>query len=607
MFVCYKLNKIKLSMGERLTMIPPEILPARFLRGVEIAERPVEYEKWFTPHSLVLSNTAQIPAEAIQNLAPAEVALMSKLASQISLELAQAYDGRGCPVILYDEGDLPDLWQRNGGYEAPSDPIHHGMIINPVFLGQLPRRVRSILRTLRALPPGTTEVARLSEDPSKRELLRNAVPLGLGSVLRRHLPEVDYEKKVTKKGEWPYIVSVGQPITEKMNMEPERHPNFTNMIFIRDDRGDIANLPYQWKQILGWMLMGKLGAFKSLIVPYGIRNGELDFDIIVSTLEGGHPLVSLDELPRRLMAFGSAREVGDWEELEDARIPQQLWAELAEIKGLMKLGRFCGDEKHRLLSPPIDIGWFVRSGKLAKLEKRLAGYSNQAEGAFMAFVPYLDKELREKLGLYWDGFHLCTISGRFGAVKTALQPYDFAAIGAFLGDAKVGVIPVNGKKPKGPSIEAYEFISPANELAQEMGEEFMIRLKKVPGGWKIDPNGEYEVPAIRGIFHFHRAVEIDSDRAFEIQLDMNDYPPVPCGSDLMHRMSKHMMQEGVRGWNDRGRKDFCAAMYVPNHGLHVPIFWTPNEDGIIPDDPAEQFEQLVKDGELVFRYQVPQK
>lgn len=594
-------------MGERLTMIPPEILPASFLGREEIAERPVEYEEWFTPHYLVLINTAQIPAKARQNLDPAEVALMNEIAGQIFLELAQAYGDRGCPVILYDDGNLLDLWQRKGGSEPPSDPIHHGVIINPVFLGQLPRRVRAVLGTLRALPPGTTEVARLSENPSKRELLSNAVPLVAGELLRRHLPEVDYEKNLTEEGEWPYIVSIGQVITEKMNMLPKLHPNFTNIIFIRDDRGDIANLPYQWQQILDWMWMGKLGAFKSLIVPYGRRNGELDFDIIVSTLEGGHPRVSLAELPRRLMAFGSAREVGDWEELEDVSIPQELWEELPEIKGLMKLGRFCGDEKIRLLSPPIDIGWFVRSRRLAALEKRLAGYSNQAEGAFMAFVPYLDKELRKRLGLPWDGFHLCTISGRFGAVKTDLQPDDFAAIGAFLGDAKVGVIPVNGKKPKGPSIEAYEFVSPANELAQQMREEFMIRLRKVRGGWKIDPNGEYEVPAVRGIFHFHRDVEINSDRVFEIPLDINDYPPVPCGSDLMHRMSKYMMQEGVRAWNNRGRTDFCAAMYVPNHGLHVTIFWTPNEEGIIPDDPAEQFEQLVENGELVFKYQVPQK
>lgn len=569
-------------MSERLLIINPESLGSEIPSRDEREERTIVSEWWFTPHPLILNNTPEVMREINPLLQAELLALTGNLYSQF----AQEYFQRNCPTILWDEGSMYEFWNQDRLYQPSVRPISHAVIVNPVFLGTLPEEVVSTLSDLRSQKPP------FYDDSSQ----------GFKQILREYLPE-----RALRRRQLPLIAQIGKKICKSINVEKELrlHPNFTNMIFIEDEGEDIKNLPYHWQQHFGWSMMAKLGTFKSIIVLYRSVDSQLGYDFILNSLEGAHPLLRPEQLPRRLMAFGSAKEMGDWKQLSGVEIPLRTWRELPEVKSLINFSRFCGDKE--LLSPPVRIRTLVRSRWLGRLEERLAGFSRQAEGAFIVFVPYKEENFNALLNLPWTGFHLATISGKFGALKTKLQGSDFAAVGAFYKDGLMGIIPVEEIKTRGPSVESYELIDSQNELTKESPAKFLYRLKRAKGGDIISPDGSIIVPGWRGALHFHRDYEIRSpDKVISIPIDREKFPPFPCGSDRTHALSKYALRKALELWEAGGRKAVCALVEIPNHGVHAILFWTANEQGIIPENPVELFEEAIKREWLVFKPEVKQ-
>lgn len=552
-------------------------LSVEALRG-ERKETGVREEWWFVPHPLVLNQTATIVGGGVeQEVMPLLEATKEELYSYMSW----AYLVNGGEAWSCQEGGLVSV-EDGRAYLRPEEPIARVVMINPVFLGKLPIEVDLTLGFLKQERPAFF-------DGRSREYKE---------ILREHLPE----------RRLPLIRRQGKGMAKALNVKKELrlHPNFINLVFIEDEKENIKNLPYRWLQHFGWSLMAKIGAFKNLIVPYRKVDEQLRYDLILNSLEGAHPLLPLEELPRRLMAFGSAQEMGEWEGLKGVMIPEEVWRNLPEIKGLMSFSQFCGE--YNLLSPPVELRGLVKSRILGRYIERLAGYSRQAEGAFVTFVPSLDEQLNGFLRLPWTGFHLATISGRFGTVKTNLAESDFAAIGAFFEGGKVGVIPVEGIDLRGPSIEVYELIDSQNKLVEKLGDGFLMGLRRVEGGYVYDSQGSMRVPGIRGVFHGHRLYQVlRTDKVLVVPVGRKEFPPFPCGSDKMHELSRYGMRKAQEMWEKGGRQAVCAVVELPNHGSHLLFFWTANESGIIPQNPAEQMKEVFERRYLVPIEEVEQR
>jgi hypothetical protein len=427
----------------------------------------------------------------------------------------------------------------------------HFVMLNPVLLGELPASAQLAL--------GREDIDRFR------------------SELRASLPEV-----------YPHAIRVGR----RLDLHHAIHPSVIDLVLVDDTSGAIEALSSERKVILIRMLMAKLGASKNVIVPYRrTDDGEVRCDrLILGTMEGGHPMLDVQETARRLMILGSTKAVGGWTKSADYQIAADDWARSPVVGGLLHLSQFLG--KHELLSRPVMIRELVNESKLADTLIGLLNYSRQAEGAFWAIdhdLPYSDRRLR------WPArgvFPLVTVSGRYGAVKTELGPDDIVAV-IPVGSGGVEVVPTGDREPRGPSVEAEEFTLPLLDMP-------MLAVGRADGRSTL-------VPPIRAGIHMHRGfVPPSSERVFVIPTDIEAFPPVGCGVDLMHEMSRDAMRRAVHLWEERGRAPVGAVFYVPNHGTNVFLFWTADTRGAIPSDPFELFREVVETGELTFLPDVPQ-
>lgn len=506
-------------------------------------------EWWFKRPTLILIKNPQV----VGALDSETVDELTKLVGAFYRELAAQFTTQGCPTVFWDGEPLA---------ETPSRAV----IINPVFL---------------ALPQAAQAIWELEDFRQFR------------AGLKEHLPEI-----------FPLVVSVGR---NQLHLNPPLHPNFANLICLDDTAGHCRNLGDDRTVILMRTLMAKLGAFKNIVVLYDRgADGRLAFrGMILGTLEGGHPRIeSVPDLARRLMVFGSAAEVGGWAIYKGATIREEAWQKSSVVKGLIELGRFLGGRG--LLSDPVNIRDLVKKPKLADLIVRLVNYSRQAEGAFMAFepeLPYRPGEAPNLPGLPWTGVSIVTCSGRFGAIKTDLSYSDLDAIVPSEQRDQVAVIPVEGIEPKGPSVEAEEFIFPQVELAEQL----KLALSRVEGGYRRDEQGNIVVPPIRGVVHLHRGFRSPvSGKVLVVPSDIARFPPVGCGVDLMHEMSRDAMKRALDLWLENGQEAICALFYVPNHGTNVFVFWASDNTGLVPEDPFALFKALISSGELAFTPDVPQ-
>lgn len=581
-----------------------DAFPIDFQQRVEPGEWPDgEFPWWLTKHPLVIPR----PAQVLGDIDPQTYAQEAYLDHQVLNNLALSYGQRDCPVVVVSEdGQMFNVWQGRD-YQPSEEKSPYGVIAHSVYMGELPRATRRLaLPGLRHLPEwlNSPDIRPPDvEDKWKGYLTRNLLALGLENILRHQLPEVEVD---LKEGKGPYVAYPGRRIVRQMNLEPKLFPHLVNFIYTPDYRGDIAHLPYHSRQIYGWMEMAKTGSFQTAIVPWRIKDGQFEHELVFHTLEGGF----VDTTPERLweftMPYGSAYDVdSEPKELKDVNIPRKVWEQLPEIQGLIELGRFCGERD--LLSPPVDIGWFTHNPELGSLEKELAGYGGQAEGAFYTFI-VLDKkynigDLLEKLDRPVTGLQGFTTSGRFRTIKTLLTLLDFAVVGGFEDDT-VLVVPIEGLATKGPSIEGFEIGNSQEKLIEKDRDRFTIRLRRVDGGYVIDQEGDIVVPAWRGVLHKHRGLA-KAIPPYAYNLNTWRHPAFGCGNRLVHDVTEEMLVDARNAWEASGRQAICAYGELRRHGGHTILFWTEEENGVIPENPVKQFMQAVERGLIGYTRQVP--
>lgn len=505
------------------------------------------------PH-LVLIEAPQVLGE---NVPGTLSTLLDAQKEYIFQALEKGFALRGCQVTRLNNKDS----------EAPVLNSPFAVLINPVYLGRLTEEAEAVL--------GEARDDEFEWDESykrKRE------------VLQKTLPETE-----------PFAFHIGGAVCKRMKIEPRVHQNFINLVFIDDSQGHIRRLPYQWKRLLSWLLMAKLGSFKTLIVPYQTEhNVPIASETMFATLEGGHPTLPIGRLADALLPFGQAKKVGDWKTRE-ARIAEGVWQNLPTVKDLIRLGQFLGERK--LLSPPVNMSDLVWDKRRARKVAAYASFSRQAEGAFMAW----DQRLKQ---------FIMTVSGRFGAVKTNLTEHDLLAV--VPSSREKGVVWVSAlegaKLAVGPSVEAEEFTGPLVELVREDPDRYGVWIKELSSGYIIDKKRGELAPAIRAVIHLHRWVETENlpHAVILVETDMERFPAVGCGVDKMYEMSADAMRRAIDKWNAIARKAKMAIFYVPNHGCNLFLFNAEDEQGVIPEDPTELFRKLVAMGALRFTYEVPQ-
>lgn len=487
---------------------------------------------------------------------------LTSLSGDFQRSLATGFMSRGSEVIaLEDEKD-----------DGPRVDTAFMAMVKPVFLGRLPSEAYQTLARANA-----SEHEWHDSFQEKREILKDVLP------------------EARKR---PLLMTVGEKLCERMGIPfTEAGQNYINMVFVDDTEGIIKNLPYQWKRWFNWMLMTKLGSFKTIVVPYRMENGEVvAHEAVFGTLEGGHPLVAKDQIVNALFPFTTAKKAGEPKILGWEKENADRWKKLGAVSHLIELGKFLGD--HRLLSPPILVQDIIRDDNpdLRRWVIKVAKFSRQAEGAFMEYDPQRKR-------------FFVTVSGRFGAVKYDLSDTDIReVIPSFKFKDRVWVIPVEGQDSEiGPSVEAEEFTGPLIELVLEDDKKYGVQLQSVNGYFREDPRGDV-APAIGGVIHLHRWVDVDNlpEDVILVKSDLERFPAVGCGVDRMHEMSKDAMRRATEAWNAGGRKAKIAVFYVPNHGCNIFLFRATDAYGRIPKDTTAFFKELVASGDLRCIYEVPQ-
>jgi len=408
-----------------------------------------------------------------------------------------------------------------------SDPITNRVAIHPVFL-----------------PPFTVEV---------EQAIRSGDPQHMKHVLKEHLPELERP-----------LIGVNK---NRLGLRKQDQTDYVNAFFLDDKSvAAIKSLIEMGDQgseaitILTRFLMAKFGSFKNMIV--------LGDEVVLGTLEGGHPVLTFDEAARRLVALGSAKPVEVSGLPETGRsISKEKWEVNNSVRGIQTLGEYLG--KKELLSEPVVLSDLVNDPVLARILKLFTSWAQQAEGAFYAYDP--------------EQGHTVTVTGQFGAVKSNLEYNDIVAFD--LAGDRLQMVQVGDVKPKSPSVEAREFAKPNERLMDE---------------YEVTVDGR-KMPPVRSIIHLHRDFvpsSINSSNIIIVPNDFDKYPPVGCGVDMMEAMSEYAMTNAVKKWIEGGRKAKIAVFYVPNHGINVFSFWSPDESGKIPADPYFHFKRSLDNGDI---------
>ncbi|MBI4130015.1 hypothetical protein HY468_01725 [Candidatus Roizmanbacteria bacterium] len=535
-------------MGERYTSQP--LNNRQF--SVNIPKRPQE-AAWFTRHPVVIDTNNTVldwPSEK-----------QHTRAEHLFTAIEQTYDEAGCPVFRWQDETLHPVNDAAANWSTSSDPSH-AVVLHPVFMDQVPDRALNVLRLMHA--PVMQLFARMKAlEPLSHAAMR---------ILADSLPEME-----------ALVKEVGRPIAEQLGLKQKIHPNYVNTFFINTPDTKLRQLPYRGKQVLHQLFMAKFGSFKTTVSP----DDQTYNRAMLGSLEGGHPELPPEEIGRRFLLFGSTESAGGYNVVKDRKIAPDDWESSPTVRGIQAMGRFAG--KKGLFSPPVEISYFIRNPDLARINAGIARFSRQAEGAIMAYDPRLQ-------------VFVMTATGRFGAVKTDLQPDDLLPVLPSEDGQTVDVVPVGDATPKPTSVEAAQLTNPLKELEEQFP---LLRLSIENGGYRKSPDGDRAVPIIRAAFHVHRMYEFKNGSPHIIEIH-DDHLPVGCGVNLMNQISYNAMHQAMQHYIDQGQQAALAVQYVANHGCDVFVFWKANEDGIIPEDPFHFLKKMVESGELRFRYEIPQ-
>lgn len=267
--------------------------------------------------------------------------------------------------------------------------------------------------------------------------------------------------------------------------------------------------------------MARAGSPKVVFLSGDRNTGEL-FETTYTTLEGGHPSDKVEErdvvtmLRDRLISMACARDVGADYIVKDNIITKEQWDTTTTPEAIIAAGHRM--DVLNLLPAPKNVSEYV-SPELANIYNRYLNMKGFSEGMLFAFDPETDTLM-------------VTASGSWNVDKRALKREEVVPIGGMEGH-KILVFAPEGIKPKGPSVEAVEMYTLLMSVPK-------TRVSKKNGVWVSDPNGEKEVPMIRGGVHTHVGVtHIDQEWVEDMGLNRRDYPyGFGCGTDLMKQLAQ---------------------------------------------------------------------
>lgn len=263
------------------------------------------------------------------------------------------------------------------------------------------------------------------------------------------------------------------------------------------------------------VVMARSGTPKALFLTPDAETGAI-VEATLCTLEGGHPSDRDDIVRRvrdRLVSAACATEVGEHVEQVPDAIAVPDWKTARSPEVLADAGRRMGTLG--LLPAPHRVSDYVSPG-LASAYHRYLGIKGFSEGMMFVYDPDLQALV-------------VTASGSWEVDKRSLSREDVVVIDHHVADGRLRVLSVAGSVSKGPSVEAWE-------VCAVMAAAPKVRVRRDHAGvWRIDPDGEVEVPAVRGGLHAHVGVKAADATVIEsIAPDRRAFPyGFGCGTDLM--------------------------------------------------------------------------
>lgn len=316
----------------------------------------------------------------------------------------------------------------------------------------------------------------------------------------------------------------------------------------------------QHKQVveLSRMAMARAGSPKIVFLSGDRNTGEL-WESTYTTMEGGHPSDKAEErdvvtmLRDRLIAMSCARDVGADYIVKENKITREQWETTRTPEALIAAGNRM--DKLNLLPAPKSVAEYV-SQELGNIYHRYLNMKGFSEGMLFIFDPETETLM-------------VTASGSWNVDKRALKRDEVVPIGGMEGH-KILVYAPEGVKTKGPSVEAVEMYTLLMSVPK-------TRVSKNANGvWVADPQGEKQVPMIRGGVHTHvGVVNIDQEWVEDMGLNRRDYPyGFGCGTDLMKQLAQDAAarSQAIHDPNDERLYVRWQMLY---HGETVVELWKP--------------------------------
>lgn len=335
----------------------------------------------------------------------------------------------------------------------------------------------------------------------------------------------------------------------KLSKRPE---NVVLFLTIRERPSEMKHKPVIE---LSRTAMARAGSPKIVFLSGDRDTGEL-WEVTYTTMEGGHPTDKAEErdvvmmLRDRLISMACARDVGADYIVKENEISKEQWETTRTPEAIIDAGHRM--DKLNLLPAPKSVSEYV-SSELGNIYQRYLNMKGFSEGMLFAFDPETDTLM-------------VTASGSWNVDKRALKREEVVPIGGMEGH-KILVYAPQGIKPKGPSVEAVEMYTLLMSVPK-------TRVSKKNGVWVADPNGEKEVPMIRGGIHTHvGVVRIDEEWVEDMGLNRRDFPyGFGCGTDLMKQLAQDAARRS-RAIHDPEDPRLYVRWQMLYHGETVVELW----------------------------------
>lgn len=319
----------------------------------------------------------------------------------------------------------------------------------------------------------------------------------------------------------------------------------------------LSSLPHPEVVLAARTAMGRFGAAKVLFVTRGSAPRQVA-EATLCTMEGGHPTERhnvADRIRDRLVTAACATEVGEYYDIVRDALPAEAWQASPTPQALVSAGRRMGDLG--LLAAPVRIADFV-SPQLADMYELYMGVRGYSEGMLFAYDPDLE-------------CLIVTGSGSWDVDKRALTREQIVAVDPHLVDGRrLRVLAPHGTLPLQPSVETWEICALMEAVPK-------VRVSRDEAGhWRLDPNGERQVPMIRSGIHAHVGVTGSDTSVIEtIEPDRQQFPyGFGCGTDLTMEVARTTIARSAAVHDPDDNRHFVRWPLL-YHGEMAVELWKP--------------------------------